>query len=61
MRADIKCMHTIEESNINQFNKNLSTVVSDLQNDGLEVEIQYQFEVTTYKKYYNALIIGRGK
>ena len=68
MKADIKRIHTIAETRIVIFNKYLSDIVNDLQTDGLEVEIQYQFKIE--ENYdgegrnlnnYSALIIGRGK
>ena len=63
MKADIKQIHTITEKATGVFNRYLSDIVSDMQMDNLEVEIQYQFKVDEEfgTEYYSALIIGRGK
>jgi len=64
---DIKTIHTIRDMSAYEFNKHLSKVVSDLQQDGLVVEVQYQTtSVETIHERrsvteHSALIIGRGK
>lgn len=56
----IEKIHTISDTSISMFNRELSKVVSEFQREGLKVEIQYS-AVEAHGNFtrYTAMIIGK--
>lgn len=56
----IKGYFNISNTNYDMFNKDFENAINELQNDGQEVEVQYQTNAFSNEQIaYSALILGR--
>lgn len=58
---DIQELYVIKDDSLSEFNRDVKTIVKDLQQDGFDVEVQYQAIEVNKVLTHSAMIIGRGK